>query len=264
MHNSYAQAILIRLLLWTCLFFSAQLLAQDEDNQQAESSQPKQGSKLLQSLGIGGKEKTQPENETASESEIIGAFRQALRIGSGHVVQQLGQEDGYLLDDVAHIALPKSLQKVHKTLSKFGLGDVTDELEISMNRAAEQATPLAADLFYQAIEDMRFEDIVEIYRGPDDSATRYFETQMTEPLKLAMRPIVENSLSEVGAIQLYDQAISSYEDLPFAPKVKGDLTEHVLSSSLNGIFHYLAIQEQSIRQDPLKQTTSLLKKVFGQ
>jgi hypothetical protein len=32
---------------------------------------------------------------------------------------------------------------------------------------------------------------------------------------------------------------------------------------MGGIFHYMAAEEASIRENPAKQTTELLKRVFG-
>jgi hypothetical protein len=31
---------------------------------------------------------------------------------------------------------------------------------------------------------------------------------------------------------------------------------------MDGIFHYMAVEEAAIRKDPVKRTTDLLKKVF--
>jgi len=78
-----------------------------------------------------------------------------------------------------------------------------------------------------------------------------------------MQPIVENSLSQVGAIQAYDNVINQYKALPFVPDVKANLTEHVIQKGVDGIFHYIAKEEAGIRKNPAKQTTALLKKVFG-
>ncbi|PKN47874.1 MAG: DUF4197 domain-containing protein, partial [Deltaproteobacteria bacterium HGW-Deltaproteobacteria-16] len=130
-------------------------------------------------------------------------------------------------------------------------------------RAAEAATPKAKALFLQAIKEMTFEDVRKIYAGPEDSATRYFQGKMTPALQKEMLPIVEKSLSQVGAIQAYDTVMGQYKALPFVPDVKANLTGHVLQKALDGIFFYIAKEEAGIRNDPEKQTTALLKKVFG-
>lgn len=198
-----------------------------------------------------------------SSTDIRDAFKQALRIGTENVVDQLGTTGGFNADPVVHIPLPEQLQTVKSLLGKIGMSALTDDLELKLNRAAEAATPKAKELFFQAITQMTFEDLSAIYNGPKDSATQYFQRKMTEPLKLEMKPIVENTLSQVGAVNAYDQFIDHYKTIPMVPDVKANLTEHVLQKGLEGIFHYLAEEEASIRQNPAKQTTTLLKKVFG-
>ena len=78
-----------------------------------------------------------------------------------------------------------------------------------------------------------------------------------------MRPIIEKSLSEVGAVKLFDDLIGKYESIPFVPDVKAGLTDHVVTKGIEGIFFYMAREEAAIRQDPVKQTTDIMKKVFG-
>ena len=86
---------------------------------------------------------------------------------------------------------------------------------------------------------------------------------MTSPLSEAMRPVIDQSLSQVGAVQSYDKVISQYKAIPFVPDVKANLTSHVIETGISDIFYYLAKEEASIRQNPMKRTTDLLKKVFG-
>lgn len=213
------------------------------------------------------KKVTPDNNQTATSSlsnvDISTAFKQALEIGAGNVVSQLGAEDGFNDDSAIHIPVPKKLKRVEKVLSKIGMSGMTEDLELKLNRAAEKATPIAKQLFIDAISDMSFDDVRAIYNGPNDSATLYFKEHMSAPLKSQMQPIVETTLSEVGAIGVYDDMISKYKTLPFVPDVKADLVGHVLDEALEGIFYYLAKEEEAIRKDPVKQTTEILKKVFG-
>ncbi len=196
-------------------------------------------------------------------NEISEAFKQALRIGSGDVVQQLSAFDGFNSDPAIHIPLPEELQNVKKVLSKIGLSRITDNLEVKLNRAAEVATQKAKKLFWQAITEMTFNDVKNIYNGPKDSATKYFQNKMSASLSNEMRPIVKNSLSKVGAIKAYDNVMSNYQALPFVPDVKANLINHVVKKGLDGIFHYIAKEEAAIRENPVRHTTELLKKVFG-
>jgi len=198
-----------------------------------------------------------------SIGEIGEAFKEALRIGSGNVVRKLGDVDGFNADFDVHIPLPKELNTVKTMLSKVGMSQIVDDLELKLNRAAEVATPKAKELFLQSITEMTFDDIKGIYEGSEDSATRYFQEKMSPSLSKEMHPIVENSLSKVGAIQAFDNVMGKYQALPFVPDVKANLTDHVVQKGMDGIFYYIAKEEAAIRKNPVKQTTDLFKKVFG-
>jgi len=198
-----------------------------------------------------------------SNTDISAAFKQALNIGSAKVVSQLSEAGGFNDDSSIRISLPKNLEKARSFLEQIGMSQSLDDLGVKLNRAAEDAAPKAKALFVDAIKQMSFSDIRNIYNGPQDSATRYFQSKMTSTLTNAMSPVISNSLSQVGAVKRYDEVISAYKTIPFVPDLKANLTEHVVEGGLKGIFHYLAEQEAAIRKDPIRQTTALLKKVFG-
>lgn len=198
-----------------------------------------------------------------SNQDIAAAFKQALSIGTGEVVQQLSIKNGFNLDPKIHIPLPNSLTKVQNVLGAAGLSFMMDDLETRLNRAAEIATPHAKELFINAISEMTFDDVMTIYRGPQNSATQYFKSKMSAPLATKMQPFVNSAISEAGVVTAYDNVMSKYQNIPFMPDVKADLTSYVVDQGIEGIFFYLAQQEQQIRQDPVRQTTDLLKKVFG-
>jgi len=195
--------------------------------------------------------------------EMSDGLTEALRVGTERVVGQVGATDGYNLDPKIHIPLPGALQNVQSILKKTGMSSLTDDLELRLNRAAEAAAPEAKTLFWQTISEMTFEDVRQIYDGPDDAATRYFQRKMTPPLATRMEPVVEDSMADVGAIQSYDAMMKQYKSVPFVPDVKANLTTHVVEKAMDGIFYYVAREEAAIRNDPAARTTDLLKKVFG-
>lgn len=208
------------------------------------------------------------QNETTAQKalsadEIRAGLKEALRVGSGNVVSRLGRTDGFNLDPAVHIPLPKQFDTVRSMLSRVGMSSLLDDLELKLNRAAEVATPKAKDLFLQAISEMTFEDAINIYKGPEDAATRYFQDKMTPALAREMEPIVSQSLSQVGAVETYDRVMGEYRAIPFVPDVKADLTNYVVDKAMAGVFHYMAVEEAAIRQNPAKRTTELLQRVFG-
>lgn len=198
-----------------------------------------------------------------TQSEIVAGLKEALTIGSGNVVSQLGAADGFNADPKIHIPLPSQLQKAKDIAGKFGLDSGFNSLETKLNRAAEAATPKAKALFVDAISQMTLDDAKGILKGPDDAATRYFQGKMSDPLATAMKPIVDNAMSQVGAVQSYDQVVSSLGPIKsMVPNLQANLTSYVVGKAMDGVFLYLAKEEAAIRKDPLKRTTDLLRKVF--
>jgi hypothetical protein len=203
------------------------------------------------------------EKSDLTVEEIGAGLKDALRVGSETVVSQLGQVDGFNADPKIHIPLPKQLDSVKSVLDKVGMSGLLKDLELKLNRAAEIATPKAKKLFSQAITEMSFDDVKKIYKGPEDAATQYFQNKMSPSLAKEMEPVINNSLSEVGAVKTYDNVIKEYRSVPFVPDVKANLTDYVIEKGMDGIFHYMAKEEAAIRANPAKRTTDLLKRVFG-
>ncbi len=198
-----------------------------------------------------------------SVGDMSAGLKDALKVGTEKVVGQLGKPDGFNTDSAIHIPLPEKMLSAKKWLDKAGMGDSLTDLELQLNRAAEAATPKAKELFMTAITDMSIDDAKKIYGGPENSATEYFKSKMTAPLREEMRPVVSESLAEVGAVKTYDNIMGAYKSIPFAPDIKGNLTEHAVDKGMDGIFYYLAKEEAAIRANPAARTTDLLKKVFG-
>ena len=138
-----------------------------------------------------------------------------------------------------------------------------DDLELRLNRAAETASAKAGDLFVSAVEQMTVEDAASILNGPKDAATQYFRRTMSPGLTAEMKPVVDQSLAEVGAISAYENAVGQAKANPLLPDIRADLSDHVVKLGLDGIFHYLAQEEAAIRENPAARTTALLQKVFA-
>ncbi len=202
-------------------------------------------------------------SDELSVSEIAGGLKDALRVGTENVVKRLGTTNGFLKNRAVHIPLPEKLQKIKNTLNRIGMGSTLNNLETKLNRAAEIATPKAKKLFFNAISSMTIDDVKRIYKGPEDAATQYFKKKMTLPLKKEMKPVIDESLNQVEAVRVYNSILNKYNSLPFVTHVNGDIVDYTLNKTLDGIFYYLAKEEASIRKNPIKRTTALLKKVFG-
>lgn len=226
----------------------------------AQSSLLDKAKNLLQS-GSGGSGGTA--STVLSSAEISDGLREALRVGAETVTADLGTTDGFFKDPVAFIPLPDSLKKARDLMKPLGLGSLGDAVELRMNRGAEAAMPAAKEVLVNAISNMTLEDAKGILNGPDDAATQYLKRVGGSDIESRLRPIIDSSLREVGAISALDTMMGRYKNIPFAPDVTTSLTDHATDAAMGGLFHYIAQEEAAIRENPAKRTTDLLQKVFA-
>jgi len=197
-----------------------------------------------------------------SNDKIIAGLKEALRVSTGKAVAVTGRPDGFLKNQTIKILLPQKLKTVGAGMRMMGMGAQVDELEVGMNRAAEQATPFAKQIFLNALKKMTFDDARKILTGSDTAATAYFQRTSTDELSTAFAPIVEKSMKNVGVVQQYNRVLAS---APGGSALAGqfDLNKYVVGKTLDGLFLVLGEEERKIRKNPAAQTTSLLKAVFG-
>ncbi|PHQ78202.1 MAG: hypothetical protein COB66_09400, partial [Coxiella sp. (in: Bacteria)] len=81
-----------------------------------------------------------------SNSEISAGLKEALSKGVESATTTLGQQDGFMKNSLVKIPLPDSLKLLEKTARELGQGQIADQFISTMNHAAEQAVPAAAEL----------------------------------------------------------------------------------------------------------------------
>src|SRR5437879_1790272 len=82
-----------------------------------------------------------------SDDKIIAGLKQALQVSTGKAVSLTGRADGFLKNEAIKILLPPKLQTIGKGMRMLGMGAQVDELDVGLNRAADQATPQARQIF---------------------------------------------------------------------------------------------------------------------
>lgn len=197
-----------------------------------------------------------------SNDKIIAGLKEALRVSTGKAVAATGKPDGFLKNQAIKILLPPKLKTVGAGMRMLGMGAQVDELEVGMNRAAEQATPYAKQIFLNAVKKMTFDDARQILTGGDTAATAYFQRTSSTDLTTAFTPIVQRSMQHVGVVQQYNRVLAS---APGGSALAGqfDLNKYVVGKTLDGLFLMLGEEEKKIRKNPAARTTALLKEVFG-
>lgn len=198
-----------------------------------------------------------------SNSDIAAGLKAALAQGTKSAVANLGRSDGFWSNAAARIPMPKPVRKIESLVRSAGLGGSIDQFHLSLNRAAEQAVPVAADVFAQSVQKLTLEDVRGILTGPNDAATQYFKRTTSDTLTAKFRPIVSKATANVGVAQSYKQIVSSAGPFAASLGASSDLDGYVTQKALDSLFVQVAAEEARIRENPAARGSAILKKVFG-
>jgi len=198
-----------------------------------------------------------------SENDAADGIKEALSKGTGEGVKIVSQSDGYFGNAEIKIPFPESAKDIESKLRSVGLGKKVDEVVLAMNRGAEDAAKEAEELFLTAIKNMSIKDAINIVKGENDAATQYLKRTTSPGLKMKFKPIIKTSLDKVNATALWKDLITSYNQIPLVKKQNPDLPDYVTKKAIDGLFIMIAKKELDIRNNPMGQSSELLKKVFS-
>ncbi len=217
-------------------------------------------------------------------STVTSGLKEALKVGVDYAVKNLGANNGYLNNSLVKIPLPENLQKAEGIIRKVGGDKMADDLINSMNSAATKAAPQTAEIFVDAIEKMSLTDAQKILNGNENAATDYFKANTTTSLKKMIAPIIQETMKENQVAGYYDSFNNYYKqygkglvdnsalgglaknfgvDSYLPSSSDQNLDEYVTDRAIDGLFKMIATKEAAIRSNPIEQTTSILKQVFG-
>jgi len=198
-----------------------------------------------------------------SQEEVGAGLKEALTKGVEKGVDQLSKPDGFFKDLSIKIPLPQEADVVESKLRSLGQGKQVDETIESINRAAEDATTAAKDIFVSAIKGMTMTDAMSILKGEDNAATTFLNKSTRADLMIKFEPIIKASLDKVGATKNWNTIFTNYNKLPLVQKINPDLVQYATGKAIDGLFIQIAKEELKIRKDPAARVSDLLKKVFG-
>jgi hypothetical protein len=208
-----------------------------------------------------------------SEGDARTGTREILLLAARFATERLGRHDGFFADPQVHIPLPRQVERVQGQLQRIGMSGPVDDLELRLNRAAEAAMPQAQDILFDAVRSISLNDAIGIIRGPETAATDYLRSRSGRRLTQLLRPPMEDALESSGAYRL----VASIEPhvgsgggwlgrLMGGSSVSGSLrdqvTDHAVERALDGVFYYVGAEERAIRRDPVRRTSSLLRRLF--
>ena len=197
-------------------------------------------------------------------STVAMGLKQALEVGTQRTTTTLSKEGAFGNDPILRLSLPGEMGRLAQVLRGVGFGAQVDQLEDSMNRAAEEAAAQAVPVFTGAIAQMTIADAFEILNGSDDAATQYFQAKTSDTLRARFKPVAAQAMERVGLYSIYRDIVARYEQIPLMKPPAVDLESYVADQTLVALFAEIAKEEAKIRQDPAARSTALLRRVFGQ
>jgi hypothetical protein len=190
-------------------------------------------------------------------------LKSALEKGALAAVQLLGRQDGFLGNPQVHIPLPSALQDMANFLRAIGMRKQLEELELSMNRAAEAAVPMAKNLLVDAVKNMSVADAKAILSGGETSVTEFFAGKTRTPLTGTFMPVVHQATAKVGAVEKYERVSKKAQGMGLYKPEDPTVDHYVTRKALDGLYLMIGEEEKKIRRDPVGTGSALLSRVFG-
>jgi hypothetical protein len=198
-----------------------------------------------------------------SNADATRGLKAALETGALAAVGILGVQDGFLGNPRVRIPLPGALQDASKLLKAVGQGQQVEDLEVAVNRAAENAVPMARTLLVNAARSMTVTDAKNILAGGETSVTEFFAGRTRAPLSTQFLPAVRQATSKVGLAAKYDRLAGKAAGLGLLRQEDASIDQYVTRKALDGLYLVIGDEERKIRRDPVGTGSAILQKVFG-
>jgi len=198
-----------------------------------------------------------------TQGDASRGIKEALGLASMNATNRLAQPDGFWGNPRVRIPLPGILGQTQRTLAGMRMSGPLDQLQESLNRAAESAMPQAASLFTNAVRTITIADAIDIVRGGEDSATRYLRGRTETRLTSLLKPPMTRALTQSGAFTLLRSALREIGLASMTTDLRTEVINFSTSKALDGCFYFIAEEERAIRRDPWRRTTDILRRVFG-
>eukprot|EP01062_Namystynia_karyoxenos_P030794 TRINITY_DN22914_c0_g1_i1.p2 TRINITY_DN22914_c0_g1~~TRINITY_DN22914_c0_g1_i1.p2 ORF type:complete len:265 (+),score=104.09 TRINITY_DN22914_c0_g1_i1:70-795(+) len=198
------------------------------------------------------------------EEIIHRAFREALREAVEKAVENGSRDRGFLDDTEIHIPFPEEVHHVRSALRKIGQEEKAEEVEETLNRAAEQAAGGALTVFIDAVCSLTLQSAGQLIRGDNpEGCTEYLREQCSDSLTAVFAPVVDDCLDRCRVVHKWDRVIEVYNKIPLVPDISFDVRSYCVGRAVHGLLRLMARQERSIRADPSQAVSSYVQTVFS-
>ena len=124
-------------------------------------------------------------------------------------------------------------------------------------------SPRPKPVFVRSLQQMTLSDARSILTGGEGAATAYFRKSTSAELTARFRPIVARQTAKLGLAARYDEYAGKAAQFGLVPASDARLDDYVTAHALDGLYSRIADEEHRIRQNPLGESSALIRKVFG-
>lgn len=192
------------------------------------------------------------------------SFGEKLLAGVDWVIDGLAQEGGFLNDPLVRILMPPPLGLIVGVAQDLRADPQAALLETLMNRAAENAIPVAGPLLKEVVMNMDSATLVSLVDAPKGTATEYLKEKGGAVIQQALLPAVSKNLQENGAVKLYGELLQAHKEANVAASAVETATgemavvesvapeqlgHYVAEQAVGGLFKKMAVKELAIRDE---------------
>lgn len=200
--------------------------------------------------------------QTRLQQLLANKFVDKLTEGIDFVVGELAVEGGFLDDPLVRILLPPPLGLVIDVARDINADPKAALLETLMNRAAENAIPVAGPILKEVLVNTDTETLQELLNSPRTAATAYLEEKGGAVIREALLPGIARNLEANGAVELYGDLLTAHHEANVAATAvetaAGDMAvvdsvapeqlgTYVAEQAMGGLFKKMAVKEMAIR-----------------
>jgi uncharacterized protein DUF4197 len=194
-----------------------------------------------------------------SDNEIARALKEALSAGAERAIRTLGREGGFMLNPRVRIPLPDNLSRAATTLRRFGMSRYPEQLELTMNRAAEAAVPELRTMFSDAIARIKFDDARAMLIAGDQSAAQYFRARTEDAMAARFLPAVQAATRKLHVAAAYNQVAGRAAKVGLVHAEDANLDQYIARKALDAVYLMIAEEERALRGAPRRNGQKVLR-----
>ncbi len=201
---------------------------------------------------------------TKVQQMLAKSFGEKLTAGIDWVVDSLAKEGGFLDDPLVRIIMPPPLGLMVDVAQDLHADPKAALLETLMNRAAENAIPVAGPILKDVVMNMDTTTLTTLVDAPKSAATEYLKEKGGAVIQQSLLPAVSENLQANGAIELYGELLQVHQEANVAAtaieSAAGDMAvvesvapeqlgNYVAEQAVGGLFKKMAVKELAIRDE---------------